>query len=79
MCTRVAVKSVRHGSFFISKGISDQISTALHFSISVSEFQRAFCKANCRVLDCLVLHKWTSLMSLKQSLNVAGSCDLLHL
>jgi len=42
--------------FSISEGIFDEISIALYFIISAPEFKRAFGKANCRVLICLVLY-----------------------
>jgi len=42
--------------FFISEGIFDQISIALNFIILAPKFERAFGKANCRVLICLVLY-----------------------
>jgi len=41
----------QHVSFFIFKGILDQISTALCFIILAPEFERAFGKANCRSLS----------------------------
>jgi len=34
-----AIKSVKHGLFFISKGISEQISIALYLRIFVPEFE----------------------------------------
>jgi len=40
----------------MSEGSFDQISIALYFIISAPEFERAFGKANCRVLICLVLY-----------------------
>jgi len=43
------------------------MSIPLHFIILAPEFQRAFGKANCRVLICLVLYGWTSVMSLRQA------------
>jgi len=42
--------------FFISEGIFDQISIALNFIILAPKFERAFGRANCRVLICLVLY-----------------------
>jgi len=50
-------KSAKHCLFFISKGIFDQISTALSFIILAPDFERAFGKANCRVLTCFVLYE----------------------
>ena len=44
-------KSAKLVSFFISKGIPDQISVALCFIILAPEFERAFGKANCRSLS----------------------------
>jgi len=52
-----AEKSAKHALFFISEGILYQISIALYFIISAAEFERAFGKANCRVLICLVLYE----------------------
>ena len=49
-----AEKSAKHGLLFIFKGIFDQISIALNFIILGPEFKRAFVKASCRVLICLV-------------------------
>ena len=42
---------------FISGGIFDQISIALYVIILAPEFERAFGKASCRALICLVLYE----------------------
>ena len=52
-----ARKSAKHVLFFISGGIFDQISIALYFIILAPEFERAFGKANCQVLICLMLYE----------------------
>ena len=49
-----AAKSAKHVIFSISEEIFDEISIALYFIILAPEFERAFGKANCRVLICLV-------------------------
>jgi len=40
-----AVKIVKHGLFFISNGITDQLSIALYFHSLAPEFERVFGKA----------------------------------
>jgi len=50
--------------WLISKGIFNQISTALYFAIFAPEFERVFVKVNCRALVCLVLYETKSVMIL---------------
>jgi len=51
-----AETNVKHGLYFISDGIFDQICIAMHCNIFALDFKGAFGKANSRVLVCLVLY-----------------------
>jgi len=54
---RTQISICKYILFYFANIFFDQISIAIYFIILASEFERAFGKANYRVLTCLVLYE----------------------